>query len=203
MATPHVSPSRPHGYDMVADFIEAMDASEMTTSRPWRHSIGRISCAVRVPIYAIAATFQVIKMAVKFLPAIPISIIQWALGTKALDNWSFRGVALEGAMALKFLDKMGSSILGVIFAPPKKYYSLAEVFEGFTKVVVLGKHQDVLKRNNMVKTTSIAEHVFKILNVRVSYKKIIFQQNKIYDDHPFFGSSYPVSYETLNKVKSG
>ena len=37
----------------------------ITESRPWRHTVGRISCAARIPIYLLAAAFQAVKMLVK------------------------------------------------------------------------------------------------------------------------------------------
>ncbi|WP_420421612.1 hypothetical protein [Simkania sp.] len=103
--------------------------NDVTTSRPWRHTVGRISCAVRIPFYALAAIFQVAKMAIKFLPAIPFTIIACATGTRKLDSWTFKGIALDGVVALKFLDKIGSSAIGVICAPPKNITHLQKLLQ--------------------------------------------------------------------------
>ena len=177
---------------------------DVTTSRPWRHTIGRVSCAIRLPFYALAVIFQVAKMGIKFLPACLITPIAWGLGTRKLESWTFNGIGLDGVVALKFLDKIGSSVIGVICAPPKKYHSILEALKSVGKFSILGQHQDAWKEGaNMNVPPKLGDLAFHILCPRAAYSKIIIQQDKIYDMKPgCYGFYKHMKTENLEKIKS-
>lgn len=155
------------------------------TNRLWRHSFGRISCLARIPIYAIAVGLQTAKTLGKTAVS-PITYLgvgtAWLfnLNSKPLDSWRFEGIAKDALMDLKLLDKIGSSAIGVMFAPPKKYYTLRDALSSSSKIAVLGSHQEhTLKHIKMM--TFI---------MRPDYSKLLRDQNHIYTQSPSFTQDF-------------
>ncbi len=109
---------------------------EASTNALFRHTFGRISCAIRVPIYAVATMFQLIKTVVK-LPiaflATPAYYIHKAICKdktskllKAFKAYSFCGVAKDAITSASLLHKTLTSTVCILVAPPKKYYTILE-----------------------------------------------------------------------------
>lgn len=113
---------------------------KVTTHRAWRHTVGRISCLARIPIYTLAVAAQAGKTLIKMPVSIFVSGGNWLFNSKKLTSWSFSGVARDAMMAGHFIDRTVNSALCVIFAPPKRYHSLPGAFVGTAKIVVLGIH---------------------------------------------------------------
>jgi len=151
---------------------------DVTTSRPWRHTAGRISCLARIPIYLIGMGLQTAKIVVKAVFSPLFSLIAWASGTAKLDSWTFSGVGRDCLIWVKLLDKIGSSSIGVLCAPPKQYFSLFEALKGTGKIVILGSyHRPLSELNEHAPPCSfIAKMVF---THRAQYSQMIFQNKTI------------------------
>jgi len=151
---------------------------DVTTSRPWRHTAGRISCLARIPIYLIGLGLQTAKIVVKAIFSPLVSLVAWASGTAKLDSWTFSGVGRDCLIWVRLLDKIGSSSIGVLCAPPKHYNSFYEAVKGTGKFVILGAHHRLLGAFNKHAPPCkyIAEIVF---THRAQYSQIIFQNKTI------------------------
>lgn len=95
--------------------------SKVRNKPVYRHSIGRISCLSRIPIYIFSAGFQLGKLGIKAISSPFVEVGNWVFNSKKLSSWNFTGVAKDGLIELKLLDKLGKSALGVIFAPTENY----------------------------------------------------------------------------------
>ncbi|WP_420421274.1 hypothetical protein [Simkania sp.] len=186
--------TRPKGYDMIAD---ANETNAVTTSLPWRATIGVASCLLRAPVYGLAATILLAKMALKVIPAIGIAIYEGLSGKTVQSSLSFRGIAMDGIIAAKYLDKMGSSIVAGLFIPPKKYHSLADAFKHVGKFAILGEHQKISVTNETGPKHSLTDIASTLLGKRASYSKIVTHQDNVTDTNPFFGRA------GLEQVKAG
>ena len=152
---------------------------DVTTSRPWRHTAGRISCLARIPIYLIGMGLQTAKIVVKAVFSPLFSLIAWASGTAKLDSWTFSGVGRDCLIWVKLLDKIGSSSIGLLCAPPKQYYSFYEAVKGTGKQVILGAYHRPLdpKLNKHAPPCSLlAQMVFEH---RPQYSKMVFEGRDI------------------------
>ena len=152
----------------------AQTYDDVTTSRPWRHTVGRISMLARIPIYLIGLAFQATKIVIKGVFSPIASLAAWALNTHKLDAWTFSGVAKDGLIWVKLLDKIGSSAIGVIAAPPKKYYSFFEAIKGSVEAVVLGKYHNI--KGNDKKTPMRVDDFAKMIALsRPQYSKLFLE----------------------------
>jgi len=151
---------------------------DVTTSRPWRHTAGRISCLARIPIYLIGLGLQTAKIVVKAIFSPLVSLVAWASGTAKLDSWTFSGVGRDCLIWVKLLDKIGSSSIGVLCAPPKQYYSFYEALKGTGKIVILGAHHTPIGAyiKHAPPCRLLALMVF---THRAQYSQIIFQNKTI------------------------
>src|SRR5690349_5724455 len=93
--------------------------SEATDTPLWRYTMGRVSCAVRIPFYAIAAVGLTLKAAL----ITSIALLTCNQGTFGSD-FTLQAAGITSINALSYLDRIGSSALSVLFAPPENYRSL-------------------------------------------------------------------------------
>ena len=147
---------------------------ETNDNKLWRHTIGRISCLARIPIYGTALLFQGVETGLKAIVSPLPSLIGYLGNTDALQRWSFSGVAKDGLMALKLLDKIGSSVLGVFCAPPKEYFSFSESIK--SSIDVIGGVYHLQRNDEVSKIKDVANMVF---TTRPHYSKIIFAKEFI------------------------
>lgn len=152
-------------------------------NRLWRHTIGRISNFARLPVYAFTLALQTAKMPAKVVLSPATYLLAWALNTRKLDSWKFSGVAKDGIAALTILDRIGSSVLGVITAPPKEYHSIWEVFDPLKIAVLQGAHHDLSQETLMRAAKTL----------RADYSKILFDHN-----NPIYSATIPQSYSPEN-----
>lgn len=174
---------------------------EVTTHRAWRHSIGRISCLTRIPIYALGTLFQTAKTVIKGFISPIASFIAWKADTDKLDSWTFSGVGKDAIMASHLADRMFSSAIGVIFAPSKQYHSFWGALKDTVKTVALGSHQQI---------KTVGELYFLKIRCRAQYHKLIVGCDQIgsrelyfHDDQVNVGD---VTFKTFNharKIKAG
>ena len=163
--------------------------NDVTTSRPWRHTVGRISCLARIPIYAIALGLQTAKIAAKTLISPITYLVAWMFNTKKLDSFKFEGIGKDCLTAIRLLDRIGGSALGVIFAPPKKYFSFWESIKCSGSIVAGIKYHEL----------DIHALALGILNARASYYKCIIQTDKIFD-YSLNNAAKGVTSKVLEKV---
>lgn len=165
-------------------------------NRLWRHTIGRISNFARLPVYALTLALQTAKMPAKVVLSPATYLLAWALNTKKLDSWKFSGVAKDGIVVFNILDRIGSSILGVITAPPKEYHSIWEVFDPLKIAVFQGAHHDIPQE----------ELLRAAKTLRADYSKILFDHN-----NPIYSATIPQSgrpenaalYQCFELIKAG
>ena len=97
------------------------------SSNAWRYSIGRISYAARIPIYAVAAVLQTAKTGLKGLLTFFATLITPIAPEKlkpALENMKFEGVAEAASLAVDLIRNMKKSIEATVMAPLREYLSL-------------------------------------------------------------------------------
>jgi hypothetical protein len=134
------------------------------SSKLWCHTIGRISCAVRVPLYGITAFFVLTKIAFK----LPWSAIQGLLNitiipiTKASinlfkekpleqkfegsDSCSFTGMTRDLIALANATQRMFNSIWLTIVAPPSFYRELSTANDRCEEMIIGNYH--VNKQSN-------------------------------------------------------
>lgn len=135
--------------------------NEITTSWLWRHIIGRISCAARIPIYASAAIAQGTKTGIKAIVSPVVTAIACLSNTDKLDAWTFTGVAKDAIMTAGLIDRTLNSALCVLCAPPKEYRSFIEAVGGAVTIVVVGKHHNHHGQNGLpITIETLAKLVF-------------------------------------------
>lgn len=106
----------------------------ISTSRVWRHTIGRISCAIRVPFYALATLAQTGKTIVKAVVA-TITLGQLhRLGVNG-HKFTFQAVARDAVGILSLVDRTANSVICSVCAPPKEYRSLAKALSKSAELV--------------------------------------------------------------------
>ncbi len=111
--------------------------------RIWRHTIGRVSNGVRVPVNLIAAILQGAKIIGKSV-ALPLTYM--IVGIHALINkkdkayegsMSFRGIAIDGVGFIRLLENVAICFKNVVVAPNVKSKGFVKGLEG-TWVVISG-----------------------------------------------------------------
>jgi len=118
--------------------------------RIWRHTIGRVSNGVRVPVNLIAAILQGAKIIGKSL-AVPLTYA--IVGIHALiskddkayqGSMSFRGIAIDGVGFIRLLGNVAICFKNVIVAPNIKNKGFVKDLKG-TWVVISGGLQEYPK----------------------------------------------------------
>lgn len=107
---------------------------ETTTSRPWRHVAGRISCIIRIPLYTVALLLNLTTTGFK------VAITQHFCDKNS--KWGKDGIKKDEAMTTLLINRIGTSIMGAIFAPVTNYRS---IFESLTliKNISIGNYHNM------------------------------------------------------------
>ncbi len=114
----------------------------------WRHTIGRVSNGVRVPINLIAAILQGAKIIGKSI-ALPLTYT--IVGIHALTSkkhtaykgsMSFRGIAIDGVGFIKLLGHVGLCFNNVIVAPNVKSNGFVKDLKEGTWSIIKGDLQN-------------------------------------------------------------
>lgn len=111
--------------------------------KAWRHTIGRVSCAMRIPIYLIATGALAVKMTLRGIATPFIGGGAWLLDKEA-KSFSPKAVGTDLAFLGICIDKTIGSLLGVICAPPKNYQGLDMVTHKITQIVYNEKANELL-----------------------------------------------------------
>jgi hypothetical protein len=118
--------------------------------RIWRHTIGRVSNGVRVPINLIAAFLQGAKIIGKSI-AVPLTYA--IVGIHAITSkdhktykgsMSLRGIAIDGIGFIKLLENVSICALNAIVAPNVESKDFVKGLKG-TWVVISGGLQEYPK----------------------------------------------------------
>ncbi len=141
-----------------------------------RHTVDRVSCAGRIPIYAFGLLIQTAKVILKCTFALPVEALAWAFSTKKLDSFRFSGAAKDAIYAGVLVDRIINSALAVICAPPKERRSFSDALGDTIEIVVLGTPQ----HSNKISTVK-AVFDFAVAT-RAEYSKQIFRCESIYND---------------------
>jgi hypothetical protein len=132
------------------------DEVEIIVDKVARHTIGRVSCLLRLPYYVFGFTLQTVKIVVKGLFSPLVTFAAWVANTKKLDTWTFKGVAKDGLALSMIANRTGSSAFGVIFAPPKQYREFGEGIQDVTKLV-LGTYHEYKHKTGQINQDVIIE----------------------------------------------
>ncbi|QVL57016.1 MAG: hypothetical protein KFB93_06450 [Simkaniaceae bacterium] len=170
--------------------------NDVTTSRPWRHTIGRISMLARIPIYLIALGLQTVKVSFKAVCSPAVSFAAWAFNTHKLDSWTFSGVGKDGIVWVKLLDKIGSSAIGVIAAPPKQYLSFFETVKGSAKAVFLGSYHNPVEHKGQMVTLSCKQFAEGYFKTRPQYSKLFLE-------NAYIGRNDVITAKLRSAIKAG
>jgi hypothetical protein len=108
----------------------------VTNSRPWRWTMGRVSCAARLPILGFAALLQGAKIVLKS----PFGFAISCFDNKTISAMSAEGVKRDSYMLSKQLDGIEKALEGVIVAPSKDYSSLGHSILASCDTVFLGDY---------------------------------------------------------------
>ena len=146
----------------------------ISESRAWRHTIGRVSSLARLPIYMTGLAFQTAKVTVKAVLSPIAEVLIYVTGTKKLDSWRFTGVAKDGLAWVRISDKIGSALLGVLFAPPKPYFSFYEGVKEAVEITLLGAYHNL---DDTAFGTALESAASKVFTFRPQYSKSIVQSN--------------------------
>jgi len=175
--------------------------TDATTHFAWRHTIGRVSCLARIPIYALGILLQTAKTVIKGIISPVASFIAWAADTDKLDSWTFSGVGKDAIMTGHLTDRMFSSAIGVFFAPPKQYHSCWKALKDTVKTVALGSHHQI---------QTVEELYFLKITCRAQYHKLIIGCDQIgsrelylYDNQVKAGDVTFNTFTYANKIKAG
>lgn len=172
---------------------------KVTTNRAWRHTVGRISCLARIPIYTLGTLLQAAKTSIKGIVSPLVSLGRWATGSDKLESWSFSGVAKDALMTGHLIDRTMNSAFCVLFAPPKPYYSFWEAVKSTGNIVALGNHQSSKGGSQLVSTVFA-----KVVYARPQYHKQIIQTDRIYNDKLVPVSDFFFSLDAIkDKIKAG
>ena len=166
-----------NGYGQIDQFHTPSKWGDVLADKAWRHTIGRVSMLARIPVYLVALGLQTAKIPAKMVIAPVATTINWATHgkhNKTLDSWTFKGVAKDSLIWVKLVDKIASSTLGVIFAPPKQYIPFDEAVKKTFKVVKGDYH--FFKQTTMpTKVSDIA----KLVEMRPEFHRHIFDHNSL------------------------
>lgn len=142
-------------------------------SRLWRHTVGRISCFMRLPFYVAAFALQTSKTALKGVISPFATLIRYAANGSSLsknkkiwaflNEWTFEGVAKDALLVGRLVDRTINSTLCVLAAPPERYLSFEDVLGNLGKGVLLGKHHDHRLDELVEKIVFQRAHYFKQL----------------------------------------
>lgn len=161
---------------------------ESRTNRLFRHTLGRVSSVVRIPLYAIGALFMTLKTAVK----IPMGVLGTALYhlskaiitctngnpetnrlVKFFNAWSWEGMAKDALTTASLYHRALTSAVCVITAPPKEYHTLFESI-GYVFKSCTGMQHCVGKQGNEHKrTATLKEHLGLTLAKMIPYQTLI------------------------------
>jgi len=155
---------------------QGLDSSKSSQNldRLWRHSGGRASCGARIPVYMAAMGVLGAKIVLKSAALPFASVFCWATNTKKPESLSLAGIAKDSLMLAKYADKTGEAAFGVIFAPPKEYYSLDEAIVGTIETVILGDyHIDAPPKNGKDSVATTVGEVFEHAVTSHHYSELI------------------------------
>ena len=163
---------------------------QVTTSRPWRHTVGRLSCTARVPVYIGACALQALKMVAKFFVSCFTLGQLWRC--EKTRDWTFKGLARDGVMFLSLGQKAANSVWCSIFAPPKNYRSFGEAAKVSLQTVFAGKyHNDPRSGFLDEMPVKLAWQIFRE-NIPAYHKQIIQSECCQYATMGSFISGIPV-----------
>ena len=161
------------------NFLISRDAVE---SKLWRHTVGRVSCAVRIPFYAATVAAMVGKIVFKSAVSIaqlPLSAIKCAgiacynlgllatseknekpdymefTGFRIHPDWDFSGVTRDGIQTLGLLQRVTNAAWHMIVAPPKEYLDFDQALRFCKKSIVTGSHHKLQMGGVEGKTTAL------------------------------------------------
>ncbi len=131
-----------------------VNRNESLPDRIWRHTIGRVSNGVRVPINLIAAILQGAKIVGKSL-AVPLTYT--IVGIHALiskkhtaykGSMSLRGIAIDGVGFIGLLKSVGICFENVIVAPKVEDKDFVKGLKGTWSIIGgdLQKDAKIFKR---------------------------------------------------------
>lgn len=166
---------------------------DVTTHRAWRHTVGRISCLARIPIYGIAIALQTGKTVIKGIVSPFVSFGRWATGSEKLESWSFNGVARDTIMVGNLIDRTVNSALCVICAPPKQYRSFVEACSDYFSIVFMGSQHNETSKG----VTTPGELFDMMVLARPQYHKQIIQCESIYNNEIL------LTYRLGSRIKAG
>lgn len=169
----------------------------------WRHSIGRVSCAARIPIYAIGATVQLTKVVIKGAICPIVELAVWWTGTKDLDSWKFEAVKKDALFLFHLSDRIVNCFLSAIFAPPKQYRSFGTALENTFSIVFLGTYHENTQKNKITgisKEPLTVQQVFDMcVTARAEWKKTVFKAQNLCNDR--FNSN-PIFYSDERSINA-
>lgn len=150
--SPTRGPSSPRQYEVYQESAScAACFNGIIESKGWRWIVGRISCLVRIPIYAAYATAQVAKIILKLPLAIP-AIIVGAIVNSQESAFALKGLAKDVLLVVSLVDKLVNSLICFIVAPPKNYHSLGDVLITSNESVVGGNYHKYTLDEVLAKT---------------------------------------------------
>lgn len=144
--------------------------SHSVADKIYRHTAGRISSLVRIPIYLLGLTFQGIKIACKGLAALVTS----ATSNKKAADSIILSAEKDALMWLKLADKTLNSVFGFGCAPPKNYYGLDEGIEQTLEIVFFGDYHEQTRLHPRSKGPTTLGDVYVELMTRPKYSQLIF-----------------------------
>lgn len=171
---------------------------QVTTHRAWRHTIGRISSAVRIPVYAAAVLAQAGKTAIKGV----VAVVTFGQADKLFgacgQKFTFKAVARDAVMGITLVDRMVNSIICTAYAPPEKYRSLLEAMKNAGKIVFLDGYHHTDGRAHKVSS------LFKLhCAKRAQYHKQIVQCDNISRSDLVKGTREHINVMSVGGVKIG
>lgn len=135
------------------------------------HTIGRVSCAIQAPMYAVGALFQTLKVIIKIpigLIVTPIFAILHKLrinpkneGLQFARAWSWVGMTRDGLRALEFFNRCLTNTTCVVVAPQKGHRGLKKTTLEIGKTI-LGLHHF---RSEAHKVPTLKQELAKTLAV--------------------------------------
>jgi len=142
------------------DPVSSNTGAATPPSALYRHTIGRLSCALRIPVFAIGTALQLSKIALKLLIAPVFTCLDNAKAKpseRKFSDLTFRAVAKDAAMLIPLLECLASAIKGTIVAPSIHYKSLAEATQATAELVFVAQYN-----RNQVEVNQVEVEVKKI-----------------------------------------
>lgn len=125
-------------------------AKTQSTPRWWRHTIGRVSCLARIPIYAGGAAVLTLKTGVRFVCTFFSEVTRGLrnLGKredepgyiKPKAGLSFKTVMLDAIMCKDLAQRTINAAWLTLVAPPPYYRDLQTAAQTCYQAVVVGQH---------------------------------------------------------------